>query len=475
MEESLATPNIEDTQKVYTEISNSIKDITESFDGSAEHTVEILLKMSHSITRVFNELLQTIGWLSEKYTEELQTLYGAITDIEISLLQIIQSLSLAGSSFSLHTKEVLDLNVTIGMAIQDQASALSSMIAVISDIIDSNGSIPESIGLAALLQTVINVTGNILGFSTNILVSINGQVSSLHTNMINYLTKANAEIIDILQNYNMNDTTLNASLSTALNDVDVDLITIWSEKSFQMFDIDEVVDGLADTLNCMTTSLTSVGVTVDPLLIDSINNFQKEIISLTDGLSEISKTLDWIPNSGKVAAINVITSVNAIIVSLKDLLSATDTQHFADIFEAQLSSIADTLNTLIYAVSRQIDNAFTSVLSSENLLGDLQSLVPIVNSLADELQGAVRVSFIVLDRALNAVVSVENLTWTPEDATALTDILSVLQHINGRTLDTNVDVNMYPSIVALLDTSQNAAGAFNMVDNTVDSILSLYE
>lgn len=467
---------IKDIQEVYTELTSTITGITGAFDGKAEHTVKILLKINHSIREVFNELSQTIGWLSPSLYEKTQTLYDSINDIEFALLQIIQTLSVAARSFAMQTNEVLDLDVTIGMAIQDQASALSSMIEVILDITSLNGGIPESLGLASLLQTVINLSENLLGFGKNILVSINGQVSPLHTNMINILTKANAETTDILQDDNMNDTTFSTNLSTALNDLDVNLAIIWSDKTVQMFDtLDDVVDALAATLNSMTTSLTNAGVTVNRLLIDSINTFQMEVISLNDAVGEISQTFDWIPNSVTVAAINAITSFNAIIVSLNTLLSGNDNEHVADIFEAQLSAIAHTLNTLVYAVWRQIDRAFTAILSSENLLGDLKSLTPLANNLASKLQDAVRVSLIALDQALDSVLSVETLTWTPEDATALTNILSALQHITGRTQDTTVDVNLYPSIVALLDTSRNAAGAVDMVDSTVESILSQFE
>lgn len=467
--------NIKDSQAVYTELTNQITAITAAFDGNADHAVEILLKISHSIKKVFNELLHTLGSLSQSLNTEIQTVYAAINDIEIALLQIIQSLRLAASAYSLNTDKVLDLDVTIGMAIQDQASALSSMIEVVLDITASNGDIPESLSLAAFLQTVINLSEIILGFSTNILVSINGPVSQLHTNMINILIKADAEITHVLQDSNMINTTISANLSTALNDLDADLVTIWSDKSVQMFDtLDAVVDELANTLNSMTTSLTKVGATVEPLFIDSINCFQMEIISLNDAISGISLNLEWIPNSVTVAAINVITAVNAIL-SLNGLLSATNSEHVAVIFEAQLFSVASTLNSLIYAVSRQIDNAFTSVLSSENLLKDLQSLAPIATNLADKLQNAVRVSVIALDQALDSVVSVEHLTWTPEDATALTNILSVLQNLTGRTQDTVVDVNMYHSTAALLHATRNAAGAADMVDATVESILLQFE
>lgn len=468
--------NIKDTQKVYTELTDIITTITGSFDGRAEHAVEILLKINNSIGIVFNGLLQTIEWLSQNSYEESQTVYAAINDIEIALLQIIQTLTLAASSSSLHTTEVLDVGVTIGMAIQDQASAISSMIEVISDITNVNGGTPESLGLAALLQTVLNLSENILGFSANILVSINGQVIPLHANMINFLTTASAEITEILQNSSINDATFSTNLSTALDDLDVNLVTIWSDKSVRMSNtLDDVVDGLSDTLNSMTTSLASIDATVNPLLIDSINTFQMEIISLTDTLEDITQALAWIPNSVTVAAINVVTSVDAIIVTLKDLLSAANNEHVADIIEGQLSLIADTLSTLIYAVSRQIDNAFTSVLSSENLLEDLQILSPIADNLVGQLQDVVGVSFIALDQALDSVVSAENLTWTPEDATALTDISNVLQYLAGRTQDTDVDVNLYPSIVALMDTSRNAASAADIVEYTVKSIMTLFE
>lgn len=468
---------LNDTQNLYTDLTSIITEITGAFDGKAEHAVGILLKISHSIRLVFNNLMQIIGWLSKDLYDEIQKIYGAINDIEIALLQIIQSLRLAASSFYQHTIEYLELDATIGMAIQDQASALSSMIEIIADITNLNGAakLTESLGLIGLLQTIISISHNILGFSSKILVTINAQVSPLQTNMINILTDANAEISEVLEESNNTDAAFSTILSTTLNGVDVDLISIWSDKSVQMLDtLDDVVDVLASTANNLTTSLTNVGVTVDPQLFDSINAFQMEVISLTDALGDISQMLEWIPNSVTVAAINVITSVDAMIASLNDLLSGPANENVANTIEAQLSSIADMLNTLIAAVSRQIDNAFSSVLFSKNLLEDLQNLAPIANSLAFKLQDVVADSFVVLERALSSVVSVEKFTWTPADATALTDILNVLQLITGRITNTDVDISQYPSIVAMLDTSHNGVVAVNMVDYTVKSILSLF-
>lgn len=464
----------------YTPLIIRIKKSTETFDGTPQSVLPALNAMHNAVGTTFAELLITTESLCNIFYSLTGTVDGAITDTNIGLQQVIQSVMLAAITYPYVAYHGLE--VTINMATQDLANILSTLIyhilEVTKTVADSDQRIEAAESLHALLQTVISVAELITETASRMLKTIDcGSILRLDT-LVQALVDANEKVAETLH-IDESAASMDA-INSSLTELEAELTAIFVDQSVHTYGSVEITaGGMTDVLKRYVDAIHEVdGDASDATVTDSLAAVQREVLSLKTDISELFEKTSWSPNNSDVSFVNTLSAIEGIIERLTDVAyEMYDTHNVANTLNDQLVILANTLNNLIMSVSRAVAVTLSSLIRSEKLATEMRPLAALLYGVAHKLQGLIDITFIAVERFINSILSATKLTWTEADAVEMAELLNVLQFLTGMKVNKTpeIDFNIPRGVVALAEVATNAANLPELITQSVYSIQSLID